>query len=85
MALRMKPDVIFLLTDGEAKDDPTNHELLKLQKLNDGATRINVIQFCYTLRTGSSLVRLANENGGKHKFINISHLGPSAQVNPALQ
>jgi len=84
MALRMKPDVIFLLTDGEAKDDPTNFELARLQKLNDGATRINVIQFCYTMRTGSSLVRLANENGGRHKFINISHLGPGAQANPAL-
>jgi hypothetical protein len=84
LALRMKPDVIFVLTDGEAKDDPTDYELAKLHKLNDGATRINVVQFCYSLRTRSSLVRLANENGGQHKFINISHLGPGAQVNPAL-
>ncbi len=27
IAIRMKPDVIFLLTDGEEKDDPTPEDI----------------------------------------------------------
>ncbi|MEX0979428.1 MAG: hypothetical protein WDZ48_11270, partial [Pirellulales bacterium] len=76
IALRLKPDVIFLLTDGEEKDDPTEAQLARLTKLNDGRTRINVIQFCYTTRTDGMLVRLANDNGGRHMFFNITRLGP---------
>ena len=33
MALELKPDVIFLLTDGEEKDDPTSGDLRRLQGL----------------------------------------------------
>jgi hypothetical protein len=76
IALRLKPDVIFLLTDGEEKDDPTEAQMARLTKLNDGRTKINVIQFCYTTRTDGMLVRLANENGGRHMFFNITRLGP---------
>jgi hypothetical protein len=76
IALRLKPDVIFLLTDGEEKDDPTESQLKRLTKLNDGRTKINVIQFCYTTRTDGMLVRLANENGGRHMYFNITRLGP---------
>ena len=76
IALRLKPDVIFLLTDGEEKDDPTEAQLARLTKLNDGRTKINVVQFCYTTRTDGMLVRLANENGGRHMFFNITRLGP---------
>src|SRR5690606_24028657 len=32
MALELKPDVIYLLTDGEAKDDPTSGDLRRLQR-----------------------------------------------------
>jgi hypothetical protein len=74
-ALKMEPDIIFLLTDGEEKDDPSESELRRLQKLNDGRTKINVIQFCHTLRTGGTLVRLAEESGGRHTFMNMSRLG----------
>jgi hypothetical protein len=76
IALRMRPDVIFLLTDGEEKDDPTAADLARLKRLNGGHTKINVIQFCYTVRTGGALVQLANDNDGKHIFFNIARLGP---------
>jgi hypothetical protein len=76
LALQLRPDVIFLLTDGEEKDDPTPVELARLRRLNDGQTRINVIQFCYKPQTGGALAQLAEENGGRHLFFNISQLGP---------
>jgi hypothetical protein len=76
VALQMRPDVIFLLTDGEAKDDPSDAQLASLRRMNDGRTRINVIQFVHTPVTDSKLVRLATENGGRHVFFNIARLGP---------
>ncbi len=85
-AIRMRPDVIFLLTDGEDKDDPTPAELARLRKLNGGRSKINVVQFCYEPRTDGALVTLANENGGRHIFMNIAQMGPSlagmAQAKP---
>ncbi len=77
IALRMKPDVIFLLTDGEEKDDPSAADVGRLRRLNGGRTKINVIQFCYEPRTGGSLAQLANESGGRHVFMNIRQLAPS--------
>jgi len=85
LALRMKPDVIFLLTDGEAKDDLTTDQLVELKKLNKGHTRINVIHFCYSPRPDSTLVKLAKENGGTHVFFNIARLGPGATGMPGMQ
>ena len=86
-AIRMRPDVIFLLTDGEDKDDPTPAELARLRKLNKGRTKINVIQFCFEPRTDGALVTLANENGGRHIFMHVSQLAPGlagmAQAQPA--
>jgi hypothetical protein len=76
-ALKMRPDVIFLLTDGEAKDDPSDGQLASLKRLNDGRTRINVIQFVHTPITDSKLVQLATENGGKHRFFNLAQLAPT--------
>ncbi len=86
MAIRMRPDVIFLLTDGEEKDDPNPAELARLRKLNKGRTKINVVQFCFELRSDGGLVTLAKENGGRHIFMNVSQLAPGlggmAQVPP---
>jgi hypothetical protein len=79
IAIKMKPDVIFLLTDGEAKDDPTPYQLQQLARLNSAGARINVVQFCFTSRKDSSLVKLAEESGGRHLFINIAQLGPGMQ------
>lgn len=86
MAIRMKPDVIYLLTDGEEKDDPSPDELARLRKLNKGQARINVIQFVFDAGTKSKLEELAKENGGRHIYMNISQLAPGlagmAQAGP---
>ena len=50
IALTMRPDVIFLMTDGEEKDDPTPEQLAQLKRLNDGRTKINVVQFVFQPR-----------------------------------
>jgi hypothetical protein len=76
IALKMKPDVIFLLTDGERKDDLMKDELEKLKRLNEHNTHINVIQFCYQEQDGGSLVELAKQHDGTHIFFNIAKLGP---------
>jgi hypothetical protein len=75
MALKLKPDVIFLLTDGEAKDDPTSGDLRAITKqARKSNTRINVIHFCYEERPNSSLVTLAKRTQGQFKSIPIRSL-----------
>jgi hypothetical protein len=83
LALRMRSDVIYLLTDGEAKDDPSEVDLDRLRGLNRGRTRINVIHFCFVPRPAEALVALAKENGGRYLSLNISQLGPGVGQNPA--
>jgi hypothetical protein len=75
LALRLQPDVIFLLTDGEQQDDPTPDDLKRIDRLNGGATQINVIQFADAPRPESSLIKLAHQNRGKHVFVDIMHYG----------
>jgi hypothetical protein len=72
VALRMRPDVIFLLTDGEQQDDPSAEDLKRIERINDGAAQINVIQFAPSPRPGSSLIQLAKQNRGKHIVVDIS-------------
>jgi hypothetical protein len=75
MALKLKPDVIFLLTDGEEKDDPTSGEVRRLQGLaRRSSTRINVINFCNEERPNSTLVSLAKRTKGQFKAILIRSL-----------
>lgn len=76
-AIQLRPDVIFLLTDGEEKDDPTPDELKALKKMNRGRTRINVIHFCMQARKGSTLERLAKENRGTHLSFLLTKLVPN--------
>ena len=83
LALRMRSDAIYLLTDGEAKDDPSEVDLDRLRGLNRGRTRINVIHFCFVPRPADALVALAKENGGRYLALNISQLAPGIDQNPA--
>ena len=76
MAIRLRPDVIFLLTDGEEKDDPSPAELARLRKLNNGRTKINVIQICLEVREAGAMGTLAKENGGRHILLNVSQFAP---------
>jgi hypothetical protein len=76
MALKMRPDVIFFLTDAE---DPqmTEDELALVRRLNVGReTTVNAIQFGFGPYDGEDnfLKRLARENGGQWAYQDISKL-----------
>jgi hypothetical protein len=74
LAIRLGPDVIFLLTDA---DDPklTSHQLEKIRNMAAGIT-INTIQFGDGPQPqgGNFLIDLAQQNGGQHVYVDISKL-----------
>jgi len=74
LALKMRPDVIFLLTDGDANDDLSTADLAELEKQNGGATQIHVIQFTADLPTGENLPKLAKQNRGEFKSVPVKEL-----------
>ena len=64
-------------SDGEEQDDPSEAQLELFKKLNTGyRTKINVIQIGFEPRPGCTLERLAKENRGQYKFLNIADLPP---------
>lgn len=75
-ALRMKPHVIFFLTDA---DEPTlsNAELAEIRQLNGhvGAS-INAIEFGAGPQQSREnfLVRIARENSGAHVYVDVTKL-----------
>lgn len=74
LALKMNPDVVFFLTDA---DQPQLFpaDLDRIRKLNKGCS-IHAIEFGYGPYDGrrNFLVRLADENDGVHKYVDISKL-----------
>jgi hypothetical protein len=78
VALQMKPDVIFLLTDGEQQDDLTAEDLKRIDHINGGGAQIHVIQFAPTPRRNSTLIDLAKQNRGQHIFVDIKKYGESS-------
>lgn len=77
LALRLTPDVIFFLTDA---DEPqlTNGELLEIQRLNQGRTRIHTIEFGRGAALGNQLnflQKLAQQNGGTHRYYDVKRIG----------
>jgi hypothetical protein len=75
LALGMRPDVIFLLTDA-AEPQLTPSELVRIRKRNRGGTAINTIEFgTGPVQDGDNfLVRLARQNDGQHVYVNVSRL-----------
>jgi hypothetical protein len=71
VAARLRADVIFLLTDGEQKDDLAAEELGHIRRVNDGIAQIHVIQFASTPYASNSLKQLAAENRGQHTYYDI--------------
>ncbi len=71
VAVRLRPDVVFLLTDGEQKDDLAGDELAHIRRVNDGIAQIYVIQFARTPYASNSLKQLAAENRGQHTYYDI--------------
>lgn len=74
LALAMHPDVIFFLTDA---DEPrlTNRELAQIRQQNRGAT-ISTVEYGAGPRTSSTsfLQDLAEQNGGQHRYIDVTQL-----------
>lgn len=72
LAIRLRPDVIFFLTDG---DEPklTRHELDTIQRMTNGIT-INTIEFGPGPKPPERgfLETLADENGGKYVYVDLS-------------
>ena len=77
MALRLKPDVIFFLTDGQ---EPPIYEgeLESLKKLNGQKTRIHSIEFGVgpEVSEGSEsknfLRKLSRQNGGTYRYYDVT-------------
>ncbi|MCA9270328.1 MAG: hypothetical protein KDA41_17725, partial [Planctomycetales bacterium] len=74
MALAMRPDVIFFLTDAE-EPRLSADELLRIRRANKG-TQIHAIEFGFGPASSDDnfLKRLARENGGQHAYVDISKL-----------
>jgi hypothetical protein len=76
LGLSLAPDVMFFLTDA---DDPqlTEPELAKIRTRNRG-TVINAIEFGAGPQrsAGNFLVRLAQQNGGRHAYVDVTQLAP---------
>ncbi len=81
-AATLNPDVIFLLTDGEAKDDLHPNMVRKIVKFCKRRNiLINVVHFCQAPRSNCTLVSLAEKTGGQHIFISLESLA-EAMINP---
>ena len=74
LALGMKPDAVFFLTDA---DEPqlTSAELARVRRWNRGSS-IHAIEFGFGPRTvrDNFLMRLARQNNGQHAYVDISRL-----------
>jgi Mg-chelatase subunit ChlD len=74
MAIRMRPDVIFLLSDG---DDPklTAHDLERIDRIGAGVI-INTVQFGEGRKLEHGFMeKLAKQSGGEYKFVDTTKLG----------
>ncbi len=69
-AFRLAPDVVFLLTDADAKDDLTDAELERLSRLGSGS-RCMVVQFGDESRRSPLLAELAARCGGAYRILNL--------------
>jgi hypothetical protein len=82
-ALRLAPDVIFLLTDADARDDLTEDELRRLSR-SLGRTRCMVVQFGGDEgRRSPRLARLAAESGGAFTVVDPTAAEPAGGVRGA--
>jgi hypothetical protein len=74
MAIRMHPDVIFMLSDG---DEPmlTARDLERIDRLGPGIV-INTIQFGEGRKLEHGFMeKLAKQSGGEYKFVDTTKLG----------
>jgi len=81
-ALRLKPDVLFFLTDaGEPWLDA--RDLQEIRRRNGGVTRICVVEFgngpALSSQEGSWTRRLARDNNGSYEYQNIRNFRTARQ------
>lgn len=76
LALGMKPDVIFFLTDA---DEPkmSAADLARVSR-NNGGTMIHTVEFGFGRQRNRNnfLARLAEQNQGQHIYVDIAELDP---------
>lgn len=74
-AIMCEPEIIFHLTDGEEKDDPSPEQIAVLMReCKQRKIKINVVHFGVEPRTTCSLIDLAEGTGGKYRFITLAEL-----------
>jgi hypothetical protein len=74
-ALRQKPQVMFLLTDGDFPDNAAVLEFIR-RKNADRATTIHTIAFLERDESYEQVLRtIAQENGGTFKYVDEEQLG----------
>lgn len=75
LALRMRPEVIFFLTDA-AEPELTARELAEVRRKNESAATINAIEFGPGPFQGGEnfLMRLARQNQGQHVYVDVTTL-----------
>ena len=74
-ALQCNPDMIFLMTDGEAKDDLSPSDVRRFVRIcKKEKIKINVVHFTFEVRENCSLIQLAEGTGGQHRFITLREL-----------
>ena len=72
LAVKLKPDAIFLLSDGDENDDITDEEIARVVKLNTGGARIYIIQCSPADQKDNHLPKLAQQTDGKHVYKDIT-------------
>ena len=79
LAIRMRPDVIFLLTDGD-KPFVTARELARIDRLGPGIT-IHTIQFGEGPHSDANgwMRKLARQSGGEYKYVDTTKLEAEAK------
>ncbi len=77
MALRLKPDVIYFLTDAEKEDTLSDSQLAQIRDSNRSGTTIHCIKFGHqdTPSQYEYLSKLAEQNGGRFTYVNVRALG----------
>ncbi|BBO33995.1 VWA domain-containing protein [Lacipirellula parvula] len=74
-AIKTRPQVIFVLTDAEQKDDPPMEEIRRLAvECKRAKIQINIVHFCSQARSDSTLRQLARLTKGQHRFITLREL-----------
>lgn len=74
-ALKLRPDVLFFLTDGH--DTPLSPAELKfVRQLNGGKSRIHCIEFGQgeLIAARTWLQTVARQNGGRYKYVDVNKL-----------